>query len=269
MDRSVALNTQSHFDNIADAYYRIVDRIWYDIGYFHRRERDFLREQLRGPLNLAVDAGCGPGRHLPTLMEHARKVVAIDFSRQMLNSARIEIPREQRTGVDFVQADVRHLPLRFGVADLVINFEVLEHLPGGLADAGLALEEFGRVLNPFGSLVVEVPLRRHRRWNRVWPKAPSYRELTNEEKSRYYEKFPLTEEHFFLDEDVDRLLKRVGFRRETKCFVRFLPSGLIEQHPLLEKVDEVLERVPVLNRICREALWYASVDHAPRRKAAA
>src|SRR5205807_833165 len=69
LDRSVALNTQSHFDNIADAYYRIVDRIWYDIGYFHRRERDFLRAQLLGPVNLAVDAGCGPGRHLPTLME--------------------------------------------------------------------------------------------------------------------------------------------------------------------------------------------------------
>src|SRR5205809_7724197 len=84
LDRSVALNTQSHFDNIADAYYRIVDRIWYDIGYFHRRERDFLREQLRGPVNLPVDAGWGPGRHLPTLMEHARKVVAIDFPGQSL-----------------------------------------------------------------------------------------------------------------------------------------------------------------------------------------
>src|SRR2546427_2402487 len=158
LDRSVSLNLQSHFDNIADAYYRIVDRIWYDIGYYHRREGEFLREHVRRPVNLAIDAGCGPGRHLPTLKEHSHRVIAIDFSRQMLNNARKGMPSNRQVGVDLVQADVRHLPLKANAADLVINFEVLEHLPGGLADARTTLEEFGRVLKPRGSLVVEVPL---------------------------------------------------------------------------------------------------------------
>jgi len=187
----------------------------------------------------------------------------------MLNNARKVIPSDRQVEVGFVQADVRHLPLRGGAADLVINFEVLEHLPGGLADARTTLEEFGRILKECGNLVVEVPMERHRRWRHIWSKPASYRELTRDERLRYYEKFPLTVENLFRDEDVDRLLRRAGFRRETKRFVRFLPSGLIERHPLLEKVDEVLERMPVLNRICREALWYASVDLTSRRKTAA
>jgi len=266
VDRSVPLNLRRHFDNIAEAYYQIVDRIWYDVGYYHKREGEFLREQLSQPLNLALDAGCGPGRHLLTLLERAHVVIAIDFSRQMLSKARDAIPPHRRGRIHFVQADVRRIPLRMGVTDLVINIEVLEHLPGGLADARSTLAEFRRVLKSHGSLVIEAPLERHRRWDHIWSKPASYKELTEEEKTRYYEKFPLTVEHLFLDEDLDSLLERAGFLIETKRYVRFFPAGLIERHPSLELVDKVIERVPFLNRVCREAMWYMRVNLRRSRK---
>ncbi len=264
MDRSASLNLRNHFDSIADAYYRIVDRVWYDVGYYHQKEGEFLRGSVCDPIGLAIDAGCGPGRHLLSLATRAHSLIAIDFSRQMLKEARESIRRSGLGRVDFIQADVRRLPLRHGVADFVLNLEVLEHLPDGLADARTTIVEFGRVLRRHGTLLVEAPLRRHRGWKHFYSRDASYQELTRDERSRYYERFPLLVDQLFENRDVDRILTHAGFLCETKRLIGFFPAGLIERHPWLYKLNEVFERVPILNRVCREAMWYAKLDCASR-----
>lgn len=255
MAREDSLELQRHFDGIADAYYGIVDRTWYDVGYYHQREAEFLRKNLPPSLNLAVDAGCGPGRHSATLSQSAHRVVAIDMSLNMLRNARLMIAKNDRGRVDLIQADVRHLPLRAKSADLVLNLEVLEHLPGLEGDMESALAEFARVLRPSGLLITEAPLHRHTWWRHLHVKAASFKETPGDQIDKYYVRNPLSVDHPFKEEAIDRVLARLGFLSESKLFVRFFPSGLVERHPAFRFLDQYIERVPLLRRLCREAIW--------------
>src|SRR5438552_14141113 len=162
MGRLVPVDLQKHFDAIAPAYYEIVDRVWYDVGYYHARESEFLRKRVVPGKQLVIDAGCGPGRHTSFLGGVFHRVIAIDISRKMLESAAATVPAESR--IDFVQADIRYLPFRSGIADLIVNMEVLEHLPARGADILAAFQEFRRVLKQDGGLITEAPLRRHALW---------------------------------------------------------------------------------------------------------
>ena len=50
-------------------------------------------------------------------------------------------------------------------------------------------------------------------------------------------------------------ISTAGFQFVARSFVRILPAGLIEGRPFLTLVDSVLEKVPLLNRLAREAIW--------------
>lgn len=258
---------QRHFDGIAHAYYGIVDRAWYDVGYYHKRESELLHDSLPERIALAVDAGCGPGRHTVTLSERAELVIAIDISRRMLQQARAAVKKADSSRVDFILADVRRLPLRDGVADLVLSLEVLEHLPGKERDASTALREFGRVLRRPGKLVIEAPLRRHRWWRHVYGRVATFKEVSPAEKAMYYGETPLSIDHLFLEADIDSSLGRAGFDSARKCYIRFFPSGMVERHPRIALLEPAFERAPLFRCLCREAVWFArtsgSLKEAP------
>ena len=238
-------------------YYDVVDKIWYDVGYYHRKEADLLRRTLTTKLDRALDVGCGPGRHLAALLSKARRVVAVDFARRMLELARADIPAQNRERIDFVQADIRFLPFRNSIADFVLNFEVLEHLPGASKDVFKSLLELRRILKLQGRLITEIPLRRHSLWRYVYPWRPSWKEIPQEFLDEYYRRFGSVVDNAFDDESIEQMLQRAQFRLSDKAFVCVLPAGLIERHPNLVKLDAILEKVPILNRFSREAIWLA------------
>lgn len=213
-------------------------------------------------MDTAVDAGCGPGRHTLTLCKTARRVVAVDISVNMLQSARRQLPTGDDRKVHFIQADIRHLPLKSYSADLVVNLEVLEHLPGLESDMKSALQEFVRVLRPFGLLITEAPLRRHSWWRHLYQKEASFKETTESQKEKYYVRAPLLVDHAFREQTIDEALTHSGFLREKKRFIRFFPSGLVERHPWLGVFDALLEKLPLLRHLCREAIWCVRAPRA-------
>jgi len=95
-----------------------------------------------------LDAGCGTGWNLRSLVHAGSRPVGIDFSRGMLTVARRNIPQ-----VPLAQADLNHeLPLRRRVFEAVLCALVGEHI----INLPLAFRELCASLVPGGRLVFSV-----------------------------------------------------------------------------------------------------------------
>ncbi len=99
-----------------------------------------------------LDAGCGTGYGSAELARTAASVTAIDFSEEAISYAREQF---QAPNLEFRTGDCLHLPE--GSFDLIVAFEVIEHLPRWRE----FLSEVKRVLAPGGLFLVSTP-------NRLW-----------------------------------------------------------------------------------------------------
>lgn len=99
-----------------------------------------------------LDAGCGVGYGSAMLARAgAEEVVGVDVA-----EAVVEVAREQEApGINFTVGDVRDLDMEDDRFDLVVCFEVIEHI----TDGQRVIEELRRVLAPDGVLVISSPNR--------------------------------------------------------------------------------------------------------------
>jgi SAM-dependent methyltransferase len=97
-----------------------------------------------------LDAGCGAGYGTAELAYAAATVTGMDISPDALAFAREHFARRN---VFWVQGSCTDLPFRNGSHDLVVAFEVIEHL----TDWAKLIEEARRVLAPGGQFIVSTP----------------------------------------------------------------------------------------------------------------
>jgi SAM-dependent methyltransferase len=118
-----------------------------DRHWWFRERRVLLRRELRGmPPGRALDIGAGAGGNTRVLVGRGWDAVAVEYS-----ADGAQIARER--GIPVVRADALALPVRDRAVDLVVAFDVLEHLDD---DRGAAAE-IHRVLRPGGTALVAVP----------------------------------------------------------------------------------------------------------------
>ena len=99
-----------------------------------------------------LDAGCGTAYGTRMLADAgAVSVTGVDIAASVLDAAAPGVPDH----VELVPGDVRALPLRDRSFDLVVCFEVIEHLE----DPDRALHELARVAKPEGVVLVSSPNR--------------------------------------------------------------------------------------------------------------
>ena len=101
-----------------------------------------------------LDAGCGTGYGIKILEQAgAKRIIGVDISEDAVTDASKSNggPR-----VEVRQGDVRALPFSQGEFDLVVCFEVIEHVD----EPDLVLDELARVLTPEGILCISTPNRR-------------------------------------------------------------------------------------------------------------
>jgi SAM-dependent methyltransferase len=160
-------------------------------------ERSEARPSRRASPRAA--SGDAPGRRSGQAVE----VVGVDISEEALAYAAAHY---QAPNLRFQPADCLALPFGNGQFDVVVAFEIIEHLP----DAPAFLKEAARVLAPGGQLVVSTPNRRY---------YSEERQYTNPFHTREYD-----------PAEFDQLLEplfafRLMFAQNHAAAISFTPCG--------------------------------------------
>lgn len=136
------------YDRIAEHFAQTRAYAWPDVEQFIESESD---------RSVALDLGCGNGRHAQLLAERAETVVCADLSRHVLEEARDRTERQAA----LVQADAAELPIRSESVDLAVYIATIHHLPSRALRIQ-SLDELSRVLAPTGRALVSAWSTEHR-----------------------------------------------------------------------------------------------------------
>jgi SAM-dependent methyltransferase len=165
-----------------------------------------------------LDIACGAGYVSDCLAQTASSVTAIDLSPEAVAAARISYPAPN---IEFLAADARGLPFAAASFDLIVAFEVIEHLDDPLA----LLSEARRLLAPGGQLIVSTPNRIYYTETRriSGPNPYHVRELDFEEfRTALANVFPSVT--LFLQNHADSLVIRPALSPLTQGELRLEPA---------------------------------------------
>ena len=127
---------------------QVNDNLWSE----HVARYAYARRYAEG--RRVLDAGCGTGYGSAELAQSALVVTGIDVAAQAIEFARATYPIQS---LRFLVSSCAVLPFPENAFDLVVAFEVIEHLP----DHRTFLQECARVLTHHGLFIVSSPNRKY------------------------------------------------------------------------------------------------------------
>jgi len=118
-----------------------------DSHWWYRERRRLLARSVASLRpGRALDIGAAAGGNTRVLRSRGWQAVALEYGAEGAAIAR-------GRGIPVMRADATRLPVRSGSLDLVVAFDVLEHI----ADDETATAEIRRVLRPGGHALIAVP----------------------------------------------------------------------------------------------------------------
>jgi ubiquinone/menaquinone biosynthesis C-methylase UbiE len=150
MDRN---EVRRAWESVSDAYARNRDPTGSDAALL----ADLVATLPDDPV--VLDVGCGDGAR--TLANLPAESIGLDFARRGLELARTEVPDAR-----LLLADMRHIPLRDDTVDAISAYHAVFHVPR--ASQRAVYEEFARVLNPGGTVLMTLPGGRFQTVRRGW-----------------------------------------------------------------------------------------------------
>jgi SAM-dependent methyltransferase len=123
-----------------------------DVENYWFRRHEVVYQQLapRCAGREVLEAGCGEGYGADLIAAVARGVIALDYDEATVAHVRARYPR-----VQVMHGNLAELPLDDASVDVVVNFQVIEHL----WDQAQFVRECARVLRSSGLLMVSTPNR--------------------------------------------------------------------------------------------------------------
>lgn len=118
--------------------------------WFRRHEVVYHRLAERCAGRDVLEAGCGEGYGADLIADVANQVIALDYDEATVAHVRARYPR-----IDTRHGNLAELPLPDASVDVVVNFQVIEHL----WDQAQFVAECARVLRPGGVFMVSTPNR--------------------------------------------------------------------------------------------------------------
>lgn len=213
---------QEIFDSIAVNYDKVNSII--SLGT-HNKWRHFGTKQINTNARMVLDLCCGTGDWTVDIKRHVgedTKVVAVDFSKNMLEIAKEKIRNHHfSTAVEIIQADAMNLPFADNTFDDVTIGFGLRNVP----DANTALKEIYRVLRPGGKIIcldafkVETPLIKTG-WKIYFGKfMPMVGQAFNKENSEY-EYLNSSVNKFVSPNELEKMFQANGFKQTS--FKKFI-----------------------------------------------
>jgi 2-polyprenyl-3-methyl-5-hydroxy-6-metoxy-1,4-benzoquinol methylase len=172
-----------------------------------------------------LDYGCGSGYGVMAISEHAKSVIGVDINKQIIDHCN---ERYKKVNVSFKQVNAEYpLPYENGVFDIIVSFQVIEHLP----DVSRYLSELKRLLKDEGLLFIATPNRNYRLllfekpWNPEHIREYSYKSLNNELR-RVFSDVKISGVHG--NEKVDSIERKRVYRSPLKHLLWIiLPKSVI------------------------------------------
>ena len=118
--------------------------------WFRRHEVVYLWSAEKCAGQDVLEAGCGEGYGADLIASAARRVVAVDYDAATAAHVRVRYPR-----VQVLTANLAAVPMPDASVDVVVNFQVIEHL----WDQPQFITECLRLLRPGGLLMMSTPNR--------------------------------------------------------------------------------------------------------------
>jgi SAM-dependent methyltransferase len=196
------------YDRIAEHFAATREHPWPEVESF---------VATADPAGLALDVGCGNGRHAEVLGTVADHVVGVDASRGIIGAARRRSDRRE-FAIDPVQGDAATLPVRDDRVDLAAYVATLHHLRPR-ATRVASLDELARVLAPGGRALVGVWSTTHDRFDTEtgFDTTVDWTLPDGETVPRYYHIYDPAE--FDRDVGASALVVRDTFRSSGNCYV--------------------------------------------------
>jgi ubiquinone/menaquinone biosynthesis C-methylase UbiE len=137
-------NVQSAYNNWAQSY----DAIENKTRDLDKQATMLMLADVINSDSIILEFGCGTGKNTEWLIKNSKKVIAVDFSQEMLNKA---VQKFSDNSVIFQQADINQpWPFENHVYDLVTCNLILEHVQ----NLNPVFSEAARVLKPNGYFFV-------------------------------------------------------------------------------------------------------------------
>lgn len=127
---------------------KVNDDLWSE----HVARYAFARRYAQG--KRVLDAGCGTGYGSAELAQSASDVLGVDVAADAIEYATANYPIP---GLRFLESSCTALPLPPGAFDVLVAFEVIEHL----TDYRAFIDEAGRLLTTDGLFIVSSPNKRY------------------------------------------------------------------------------------------------------------
>ncbi len=138
----------------ANSYFRANAAQWGRIRSLYIDEKEVEAALVRllpaEGLHDLLDVGTGTGRMLEIFGPRVERALGVDFSREMLAVARVNLERAALRNCSIRQADMYQLPLAGASFDAVVIHQVLHYAE----DPAQVIAEAARVLRPGGRLVI-------------------------------------------------------------------------------------------------------------------
>jgi SAM-dependent methyltransferase len=202
-----------------------------DHHWWYRERRSIIARELRklGKPGRAIEIGAAGGGNSRQMMRMGWDVLATEY----LKSG-VEIARER--GLNAIQADARDLPVPDASFDLLVAFDVLEHVE----EDDRVAAEIHRVLRPGGTALIAVPCDMSL-WSAFDVASGHHRRYTKESLRAVVENAGLTVDS--LRSWMVLLRPVVAFRRRSGGPAEVDANGQGRGH------DEVVRMNPLVNSV--------------------